>query len=95
MQEVRITRVLSVDLAYKSYEDCGIVVLEAHNNTFSTQVMSPRDLDLTGLPSPKDLGAKLAYACRHLAASIIILDGPQGWKHPDNGLEYCRYVNVN
>jgi hypothetical protein len=69
-------RVLSVDLAYKSYANF--------------KALSPKNLDLTGTPSPKELATKLAYACRQLSASTLSLDGPQGWKHSNNGLEHSR-----
>ena len=83
-------RVLSVDLANTSYANLGIVVLEENQNAFSARALAARDLDLTGLPSPQHLAAKLADTYRRLSARVLLLDGPQGWKHPDNGLQHSR-----
>ena len=83
-------KVLSVDLAHTSYANLGIVVLEGKDDAFSAAPLAPRDLDLTGTPSPQVLAARLASACRHLGTHILLLDGPQGWKDPHNGLEHCR-----
>ena len=79
-----------MDLANSSYANLGIIVLEENQEVFSTWAISARDLGLTGSPSPQDLATKLEAACRHLAAPILLLDGPQGWKHPGNGLQHSR-----
>jgi hypothetical protein len=92
-------KVLSVDLACASYANLGIVVLEEKNAAFAARPLASRDLGLTGTPSPQVLAASLATACRHLATPILLLDGPQGWKHPENGLiprcEQKSKVNIN
>jgi hypothetical protein len=83
-------RVLSVDLANSSYANLGIVILEDKQNAFSAWTLAARGLGLTGPPSSEDLATKLADACRRLSAHILLLDGPQGWKHPDSGLQHSR-----
>lgn len=83
-------RVLSVDLANTTYTNLGIIILEETRDSFSARSLSARDIGLTGPPSPHDLATKLVDACQYLAVPIILLDGPQGWKHPDNGLHHSR-----
>jgi hypothetical protein len=79
-------KILSVDLAHTSYANLGIVILAETHGGFSAQAMAASDLDLAGKPSPDELAAELATACRNLSAPVLLLDGPQGWKHPDNSL---------
>jgi hypothetical protein len=45
---------------------------------------------LTGAPDPELLAEFLVNLCEELGASVLTLDGPQGWKDPDNGLEHSR-----
>ncbi len=53
-----------------------------------------RDLDgglfLAGQPDPGRLAAYLADLATEKGARIILLDGPQAWKDPANGLSYQR-----
>jgi len=83
-------KVLSVDLAHTAYEKLGVVILEERRDSFSVQRLAARDLELTGLPSPQVLATRLAKACRDYSASILLLDGPQGWKHPGSDVEHSR-----
>ena len=83
-------RVLSVDLAYKSYAHLGIVVLDELGERFSAWPLPARELGLEGAPVPQDLARRLAEVCEQLSISTLLLDGPQAWKDPANGLEHCR-----
>ena len=89
-EEGGVKGVLSVDLANTSYGNLGMVFLEETQGSWSVRTLSPRDLCLAGPPSGPQLAARLADACRRLPASILVLDGPQGWKDPDNGLLHSR-----
>lgn len=83
-------RIVSVDLAHTSCANLGIVVLDDAGEGFAARTLAPQDLDLAGPPSPRDLAAKLADVCKHLSVTTLLLDGPQAWKHPGNGLDHSR-----
>jgi hypothetical protein len=80
--------VLSVDLAYKSYKDIGTVVLDLIN---SKEVLCNKlSLKLSGRPNPNELAQELADLAYRYNCNIIMIDGPQAWKHPNNEHEYQR-----
>jgi predicted nuclease with RNAse H fold len=83
-------RILSIDLAHTSYANLGIVSIEESERIYVAEPLTARQLGLTGQPSPKELAYRVDEACKQMEISALILDGPQGWKHPDNGLEHCR-----
>jgi hypothetical protein len=79
--------VVSIDLAYRSYEDIGAVVLEAHDEHIDVTI---RALSGKGSPTPSALASHLDDLCAQHGARLLLLDGPQGWKLPDNGHQHCR-----
>jgi len=83
-------QILSVDLALTSYANLGIIILEEEGRRFVARPVPAREFGLTGETSPQVLANSLAKACEQIGISILLLDGPQGWKHPDNGLEHSR-----
>lgn len=83
-------RILSIDLAYKSYEAFGIVLFfREEGGNLHAKFLSPSDVGLTGEPEPIRCAESLWAYCID-KVSVLILDGPQGWKDPDNGLEHSR-----
>lgn len=82
-------KVVSVDLAYRHYRDFGVVVLEG-----GCGPASYRPVELTSLhaitPEPAHTANLLIELCQREGASLLLLDGPQGWKSPDNGLVHSR-----
>jgi hypothetical protein len=83
-------KILSVDLATSSYTNLGIILLSKKRGGFFAQAMSLKDFHLEGPPSPSKLATRLADTCHRLSARILLLDGPQAWKHPGNGLPHSR-----
>ena len=83
-------RVVSADLAYRTYRDTGIAVLEIAADRIDCSFVDAVDAGLTGSPAPEVLAQFLAGLCEELDATILLLDGPQAWKDPDNGLEHSR-----
>ncbi|MDR3572386.1 MAG: DUF429 domain-containing protein [Anaerolineaceae bacterium] len=79
--------VLSVDLAYKSYSDFGIAALDQTSGIIECELF---DLPSAGSPSPQRLAEYLNTLCARYSISIILLDGPQGWKATNNGLLNSR-----
>ncbi|GAB4270760.1 hypothetical protein [Thermincola potens] len=84
-------RVLSIDLAYKKYKDFGICLLEAYDNGLSdVHFLTPDELGLGGTPDSERCASALASFCKHEGVKLLMLDGPQGWKLPNNGCEHSR-----
>nr|WP_226856507.1 DUF429 domain-containing protein [Acidithiobacillus caldus] len=79
--------VLSVDLAYKRYRDCGIALLRRGDGEIRVEFPN---LGLSGSPRPDALAQRLAEIAAELGASCMLLDGPQAWKDGDNGCAHSR-----
>jgi hypothetical protein len=83
-------RVISVDLASRSYGDVGVVLLEYSLGRISASLIRPESLELVGEPNAPELGEALAALAADHGSQAFLLDGPQGWKAPENGLEHSR-----
>jgi hypothetical protein len=79
--------IVSVDLAHRHYEDIGVAILEVTGRTI--EVSFPQ-ITLAGDPSPRELAQFLVRLCKIRGAKTLLLDGPQAWKDPNNGLEHSR-----
>jgi hypothetical protein len=79
--------VLSVDLAHKNYSDIGVVLLRQSNHAI---ICEPIRLAKNGAPSSSTLATWLNNICQENAVRFLVLDGPQGWKADDNGLQHSR-----
>jgi hypothetical protein len=80
-------RVLSVDLAYKRYRDCGVAVLERRHGALVVQLL---EVPLPDPPDPVALAHWLVAQCTEHGASGICIDGPLGWKAPGTAAEHSR-----
>jgi len=86
-----VALILSIDLAYKSYEDFGFCLLEeSHDRVKDIRYLSYQAIGLHEIPKPDVFAGKVLNFCQYLGVSILMLDGPQGWKDPDNGLLHQR-----
>lgn len=79
--------VVSVDLAYKNYRDVGVAVLETEPKKVRCEF---HKILLSGPPDAAQLADYLNDLCREQGANVLLIDGPQAWKDPDNGLEHAR-----
>lgn len=79
-----------MDLAHTSYANVGIVLLERLSGRHQARAIKGRELDLVGNPSEKALADCLSDHCGRLGVAALLMDGPQGWKRPDNGLAHSR-----
>jgi hypothetical protein len=79
--------ILSVDLAYRHHRDIGVVLLRDDTRSLEARLLPVR---LQGDPQPDKLAEYFANLARDLHASVLLVDGPQGWKDPENGLEHSR-----
>jgi hypothetical protein len=82
-----IMPVISVDLAFKRYSDIGIAILNHVGSTIHSQF---HKISLPGSPEVGLLTDYLCVLCADNNAAVLIIDGPQAWKDPDNGLEHSR-----
>jgi hypothetical protein len=80
--------VLSIDLASRRYSDNGMAFLayESHQ----PQYPKVKDLGLSGKPQANDFAYKVNEFCESEGVSVLLLDGPQGWKSPKTGIEHMR-----
>lgn len=78
---------VSVDLASRDYGDLGVAVLESSPLGIDVSFVRP---ELTGNPKPRELAEFLVRLCKERGAKTLLLDGPQAWKDPSNGLEHSR-----
>ena len=78
---------VSVDLAYRSYSDIGVAILDFSRS--AARVTFHR-LNHAREPQATDLASLIATVCSDVGARTLLLDGPQAWKDPANGLEHSR-----
>ena len=83
--------ILSVDLAYKSYEDFGFCLLEeSKGKVLNAEFIPNSAVGLSGTPRVEVFVYNVLDFCLRKGISILMLDGPQGWKDPENGLPHQR-----
>jgi len=81
---------LSVDLGFKDYQDIGVVTLAPLNGRVKASAVPLTARGLHGRPSAGGLADALVTLANEISATWIFVDGPQGWKAPDNGSENSR-----
>src|SRR5882672_6061065 len=80
---------LSVDLAL-DYRDIGVVTLARLDSRIKASAVRLTTRGLHGRPSAGGLADALVSLANEISAAWIFIDGPQGWKAPDNGCEHSR-----
>lgn len=81
--------VLSVDLASRKYSDNGLAFLP--HESLKPQFPTPSDLGLSGKPHAADFANALNQFCEREGVTVLLLDGPQGWKSPKTDIEHMRF----
>src|SRR5579884_3727058 len=84
--------IVSVDLASRRWTDLGVVVLDRVASA------DPRGLvqceimmwNEPGAVEAEVLAGRLNHLCNIRGIQILMLDGPQAWKSPDNGHLHAR-----
>jgi hypothetical protein len=82
--------VLSVDLASRRYQDIGIAAIGYDGGTVHARFVNPHRTLPKEPPSVDVLASFLSRIADETRSLVIFIDGPQGWKHPENGHEYSR-----
>lgn len=80
--------VLSVDLASRRYRDFGFAFLA--DDEEDPEFPRPSDFGLSDPPDPAKLAAALAAYAHDRSVGVILLDGPQAWRHPRSPIEHMR-----
>lgn len=83
--------VLSIDLAHTTVRNVGICLLEEeHGRIASSIFLRPSQIGIADPPDPVSFGAAIFKFCLHERVHLVLLDGPQAWKDPANGLLHSR-----
>jgi len=80
--------ILSIDLAVKRYRDFGFAFLEEGSK--SPEIIKPEQLGLEGHVLVLDLAASLHRFCKERGVSVLLIDGPHGWKDPNSDVRHMR-----
>lgn len=81
--------ILSIDLASRKYTDNGMAFLEY--GQLQPRYPKPSDFGLSGKPMAQDFAHALNQFCETEKVSVLLLDGPQGWKSPKTNIEHMRF----
>jgi hypothetical protein len=85
--------IMSVDLAFRSWTDLGLVVLEGAGNNAPIQCEIVNWDDGGNGPGPVQadvLAGRLNHFCNVRGIRVLMLDGPQAWKSRTNGHAHAR-----
>jgi hypothetical protein len=81
-------KVFSIDHASRSYRDFGWALLEV--GTKRPTFPSPDQLGLKDPPGAVACAEALHQFCLVEDVAVLLLDGPQGWRHPKSPIEHMR-----
>jgi hypothetical protein len=81
--------VLSIDLAYRSYDAIGVAIVDSCADRCTYELVRGH-FPASEVPDPKQVAKNLVGLCEQHRIRLILLDGPQGWKDPDNGYLHAR-----
>jgi hypothetical protein len=82
--------ILSVDLAQKRYADVGVCSLRVAGRGIEVTPVRLAELGLSGAPAPDALAEAIGKLAEQVDARLVLVDGPQAWKDPANGLLHSR-----
>jgi hypothetical protein len=86
-----VKKILSIDLAHTTVRNIGVCLLEEKQGRVASSIfLKPSELGLADPPDPTMLGGAIFKFCLDERIPLLLLDGPQGWKDPDNGLVHSR-----
>jgi hypothetical protein len=85
-----VATVVSVDLAFRRYADIGVALLHDEGRQIRARFVDLPTHGLLGPPDAPTLAADLFELVRSEDASVLLIDGPQAWKDPANGIPNMR-----
>jgi hypothetical protein len=77
-----------VDIAHRKYADNGIAFLDGGSDV--VQLIKADDLGVSDPPNPEGFADALSSFCDREGVSVLLLDGPQGWREPNSQIEHMR-----
>ncbi len=80
--------VLSIDLASKAYADFGFCLLT--DGMARLEFPGSGELGLEGRPHASELARAISQLCSREAVSVVLIDGPQGWRWPESPIRHMR-----
>lgn len=81
--------VLSIDLVHTTIRKIGVCLLEESRGRIgSTTFVEPAQLGLVDPLHSGSFAASIYKFCLDEHIHLLLLDGPQGWKDPANGLAH-------
>lgn len=87
----KLGRVFSVDLAYKSFNRFGFCVLDFWTDSgCGAEFLLHTQLGLSDPPDPVKFASVLYKYCCTSGIQVLLLDGPQGWKDPNDKVGCAR-----
>lgn len=86
--EVIVGTTLAVDIASRRYQDFGFALRRQGDPTVA--LLTPEELGLEDPPEAETFTAALAGFAYAEGIDVLLLDGPQGWRHPDSPIEHMR-----
>jgi hypothetical protein len=79
---------LSIDLASRRYRDFGFALLEEGDP--APKFPKAAEFDLSDPPEADALAAAIHSFAETAGVSQVLLDGSQGWRHPNSSIEHMR-----
>ena len=86
--EVIVGNTLAVDLASRRYRDFGFALRREGDPTVTLPTAA--DLGLEDPPDAETFASALADFAGVEDIDVLLLDGPQGWRHPDSPIDHMR-----
>jgi hypothetical protein len=88
---IQVNKILSIDLAHTTVRNVGICLLEEEGGQIASAVfLKPLQIGIRDPPNPFSLADAIFKFCSEEHIHLALLDGPQGWKDPGNGLVHSR-----
>lgn len=81
-------KILSIDLASKDYRDFGWALLEVGSQ--EPTFLTADHFGLQNPPHAQDCANAIHQFCEREDVRILLLDGPQGWRHPASPIAHMR-----
>lgn len=81
---------MAVDLAARDTRDVGVAVLAATGQEIRCELVRGLAAEIGRVPTADALADWLADLAACAGARLVLIDGPQAWKDPANGLSHQR-----
>jgi hypothetical protein len=87
--------IISIDLAFKRYDDIGVAVLEKHGDGIEVSCVSLPDAGLLDPPDPDTCAAFIAEFANELGACVVLLEAKTGLPGQVKPASYRPFVEFS